>query len=196
MPNQLPKNQNQNSFNNEKHLNLLDNLPSLESGQDQRITNFIFFVSVFLSIGVSFTTYLNLTNNSEFNIDEKTQQNIDLIKSRETYIYELNSEVEYLKRFKEASQSIKVRQSVFYNEVSSLLSFIGNPSLELIQFNQVDNQYSFKIIFFYSNQNIEEKIKEFQSKNPKLKSIKLETIERIDENKEIKYTFVGEIDGR
>lgn len=196
MPNQLPKNQNQNSFNNEKHLNLLDNLPSIESGQDERITNFIFFISVFLSIGVSFTTYLNLTNNSQFKIDEKTQQNIDLIKSRETYIYELNSEVEYLKRFKEANQSIKVKQSVFYSEVSSLLSFIGNPNLELIQFNQVDNQYSFKIIFFYSNQNIEEKIKEFQSKNPKLKSIKLETIERIDENKEIKYTFVGEIDGR
>ncbi len=196
MPNQLPKNQNQNSFNNEKHLNLLDNLPSIESGQDQRITNFIFFISVFLSIGVSFTTYLNLTSNSQFKIDEKTQQNIDLIKSRETYIYELNSEVEYLKRFKEANQSIKVKQSVFYSEVSSLLSFIGNPNLELIQFNQVDNQYSFKIIFFYSSQNIEEKIKEFQSKNPKLKSIKLETIERIDENKEIKYTFVGEIDGR
>ena len=196
MPNQLPKNQSQNSFNNEKHLNLLDNLPPIQSSQNDRITNFILFISIFLSLAVSVVTYLNLTNSKKFTPTSETSENIEFIRSKETYIFEINQEVNYLNRYKYATSSIKIKQATFYEEMSNLITFLGKPSIETIEFNQENSIYKFKLVFFYRNQNIEENVKEFASKNNKFKNLKLDLIEKIDENNQFKITYIGEIDGR
>ncbi len=196
MPNQLPKNQSQNSFNNEKHLNLLDNLPPIQASQNDRITNFILFISIFLSLAVSVVTYLNLTNSKKFTPTSETSENIEFIRSKETYIFEINQEVNYLNRYKSATNSIKIKQATFYEEMSNLITFLGKPSIETIEFNQENSIYKFKLVFFYRNQNIEENVKEFASKNNKFKNLKLDLIEKIDENNQFKITYIGEIDGR
>jgi hypothetical protein len=196
MPNQLPKNQSQNSFNNEKHLNLLDNLPPIQASQNDRITNFILFISIFLSLAVSVVTYLNLTNSKKFTPTSETSENIEFIRSKETYIFEINKEVNYLNRYKSATNSIKIKQATFYEEMSNLITFLGKPSIETIEFNQENSIYKFKLVFFYRNQKIEENVKEFASKNNKFKNLKLDLIEKIDENNQFKITYIGEIDGR
>lgn len=196
MPNQLPKNQNPNSFKNEKHLNLLDNIPNLEQSQNERITNFILFISIFLSIVASLVTYLNLNNSQKFTPPSETIENIEFIKSKETFTYEVKKVYDYLKRYQAATNSIKIKQSIFYEETSKLLSYLGNPNIESLEFTQENNLYKFKIIFFFKNQDIEKLIKEFETKNNKFSNLKLESLEKIDENNQYKITYTGDIDGR
>lgn len=199
MPNQLPKNQNLSnltSFRNEKHLNLLDHVPDFKESQEDRITNFILIISVFLGIAVSTVNYLNLTSAQNIELDTETQQSIEFIKSKETLNFELKKDIDYLQNYKTAKDSIKIKYGNFYQEMSDFLNEIGKPSIESLTFNHDSNYFKFQIVFFSTNQNIEEVISNFQEKNKKFSNLKMEKIEKLPNSKEIKYTFNGEIDGR
>lgn len=121
MPNQLPKNQNLSnflSFRNEKQVNLIENNPSIEDNQDNRITNFILIITLFLNAVVSVVNYLNLTSTNSFSLNSDTLFKIEEVKSNETRVFELNKEVEYLKRYREAKNSITIKQGNFYENMS------------------------------------------------------------------------------
>jgi len=199
MPNQLPKNQNLSnflSFRNEKQVNLIENNPSIEDNQDNRITNFILIITLFLNAVVSVVNYLNLTSTNSFSLNSDTLFKIEEVKSNETRVFELNKEVEYLKRYREAKNSITIKQGNFYENMSLFLEEFGYPELENLTFNSQNNVYNFKIVFFSGNSNIENIIKNIQEKNKKISNLKIESIERLSDVRETKYTITGDIDGR
>lgn len=199
MLNQLPKNQNLSnltSFRDEKHLNLLDQVPDFKESQEDRITNFIIFISIFLGFAVSTVSYLNLTSDKNYELETDIQQNIEFVKSKETFNFELKKDIEYLQNYKRAKESIKIKYGNFYQEMSTFLNEIGKPAIETLTFKNENNNFKFQIVFFSTNQKIEEVVNKFQEKNKKFKNLKMEKIETIPDSKEIKYTFNGEIDGR
>lgn len=199
MPNQLPKNQNQSnflSFNNEKHLNLIDSVPVFEQSQEERITNFLLIISIFLGVTVSIISYLNLTSTKTIELDSETLQSIEEVKAKETFIFELKKDTDFLNKYKEAKATIKIKQGVFYEEISAFMIAVGRPPIESLNFTQTNNIYKFKLVMFSKDSNIETKFKEFEQKNKKFSNLKIETIEKLPDSKETKYTIEGEIDGR
>jgi len=199
MPNQLPKNQNQSnslSFRNEKHLNLIENSPVFEHSQEERISSFILIISIFLGLSVSAVNYLNLTSTKTLELDTNTKESLEVVKSKETYMFELKKDVDFLNKYKLAKDSIKIKQGNFYVEIADFLNYLGRPEIESLTFNQDRNTFKFKLIFFSGNTKIEDQIKEFEKNNKKFSNLKLETLEKLSETKETKYTYTGEIDGK
>jgi len=203
MLNQLPKKLNQSnynpltSYNNEKHLNLLDSINTFQKSQEERVINFIFVLSIVLGLATSLITYLNLTRTDKFSLDPDSQINIDYLKSKESTFLDLKEKTDFLKRYKEVKDSIKIKQSIFFSEIKEFINFIGNISIESIQYvSNENNIYLVKISFYSKDPLIQDKIKQFESESKKFKKINIESVEKISESNETKYVISGEIDGR
>ena len=203
MLNQLPKKLNQSnynpltSYNNEKLLNLLDSINTFQKSQEERVINFIFVLSIVLGLATSLITYLNLTRTDKFSLDPDSQINIDYLKSKESTFLDLKEKTDFLKRYKEVKDSIKIKQSIFFSEIKEFINFIGNISIESIQYvSNENNIYLVKISFYSKDPLIQDKIKQFESESKKFKKINIESVEKISESNETKYVISGEIDGR
>lgn len=197
MLNQLPKNLNLSNSINEKHLNLLEELPEIKTTQETSVTNFIFVLTIFFVILSSFISYLNIRNDKlSTTADYITQENINFIGSKETVTLDLKKDTKFLNDYKQKSSLIKNKYYNFFETITSLRESLGNIYLDGLVYTNSDNVFNFRISFFSKNKDLEQDIQELKEVNKRITNIKMESIEKIEGTTDYKYVFNGVIDGR
>ena len=193
MLNQLPKNLNLSNSVNEKHLNLLDELPEIKTTQETSVTNFILVLTIFFVTLSSFISFLNIRNdNLSTTADDITEENINFIGSKETVTLDLKQDTKFLNDYKQKTFLIKNKYYNFFDTVSSLRESLGNIYL----YTNSENVFNFRISFFSKNKDLEQDIQKLKEVNKRITSMKMESIEKIEGTTDYKYVFNGVIDGR
>lgn len=197
MLNQLPKNLNLSNSVNEKHLNLLDQLPEIKTTQESSVTNFILVLTIFFVTLSSFISFLNIKNdNLVTSADSDTQENLNFIASKESTSLDLKQDIKFLNEYKQKSSLIKNKYYNFFETLNSLYTSLGDIYLDKLTYTNSDNVFNFRINFFSKNKDLEQDIQKFKSLNKRITTIKMESIEKIPGTPDYKYVFNGVIDGR
>ncbi len=197
MLNQLPKNLNLSNSVNEKHLNLLDELPEIKTTQETSVTNFILVLTIFFVTLSSFISFLNIRNdNLSTTADDITEENINFIGSKETVTLDLKQDTKFLNDYKQKTFLIKNKYYNFFDTVSSLRESLGNIYLDTLVYTNSENVFNFRISFFSKNKDLEQDIQKLKEVNKRITSMKMESIEKIEGTTDYKYVFNGVIDGR
>ena len=197
MLNQLPKNLNLSNSVNEKHLNLLDQLPEIKTTQESSVTNFILVLTIFFVTLSSFISFLNIKNdNLSTSADSDTQENLNFIASKESTSLDLKQDIKFLSEYKQKSSLIKNKYYNFFETLNSLYTSLGDIYLDKLTYTNSDNVFNFRINFFSKNKDLEQDIQKFKSLNKRITTIKMESIEKIPGTPDYKYVFNGVIDGR
>ena len=197
MLNQLPKNLNLSNSINEKHLNLLDELPEIKTTQETSVTNFILVLTIFFVTLSSFISFLNIRNdNLSTTADDITEENINFIGSKETVTLDLKQDTKFLNDYKQKTFLIKNKYYNFFDTVSSLRESLGNIYLDTLVYTNSENVFNFRISFFSKNKDLEQDIQKLKEVNKRITSMKMESIEKIEGTTDYKYVFNGVIDGR
>ena len=197
MLNQLPKNLNLSNSVNEKHLNLLDQLPEIKTTQESSVTNFILVLTIFFVTLSSFISFLNIKNdNLSTSVDSDTQENLNFVASKESTSLDLKQDIKFLSEYKQKSSLIKNKYYNFFETLNSLYTSLGDIYLDKLTYTNSDNVFNFRINFFSKNKDLEQDIQKFKSLNKRITTIKMESIEKIPGTPDYKYVFNGVIDGR
>lgn len=197
MLNQLPKNLNLSNSVNEKHLNLLDQLPEIKTTQESSVTNFILVITIFFVALSSFISFLNIKNdNLSTSIDSATQENLNFVASKESTNLELKQDIKFLNDYKQKSSLIKNKYYNFFETLNFLYSSLGDIYLDKLTYTNSDNVFNFRINFYSKNKNLEQDIQKFSNLNKRITTLKMESIEKIPGTADYKYVFNGVIDGR
>ena len=197
MLNQLPKNLNLSNSVNEKHLNLLDQLPEIKITQESSVTNFILVLTIFFVTLSSFISFLNIKNdNLSTSADSDTQENLNFIASKESTSLDLKQDIKFLSEYKQKSSLIKNKYYNFFETLNSLYTSLGDIYLDKLTYTNSDNVFNFRINFFSKNKDLVQDIQKFKSLNKRITTIKMESIEKIPGTPDYKYVFNGVIDGR
>ena len=197
MLNQLPKNLNLSNSVNEKHLNLLDQLPEIKTTQESSVTNFILVLTFFFVTLSSFISFLNIKNdNLSTSADSDTQENLNFIASKESTSLDLKQDIKFLSEYKQKSSLIKNKYYNFFETLNSLYTSLGDIYLDKLTYTNSDNVFNFRINFFSKNKDLVQDIQKFKSLNKRITTIKMESIEKIPGTPDYKYVFNGVIDGR
>jgi hypothetical protein len=197
MLNQLPKNLNLSNSVNEKHLNLLDELPEIKTTQETSVTNFILVLTIFFVTLSSFISFLNIRNdNLSTTADDITEENINFIGSKETVTLDLKQDTKFLNDYKQKTFLIKNKYYNFFDTLSSLRESLGNIYLDTLVYTNSENVFNFRISFFSKNKDLEQDIQKLKEINKRITSMKMESIEKIEGTTDYKYVFNGVIDGR
>jgi len=197
MLNQLPKNLNLSNSVNEKHLNLLDQLPEIKTTQENSVTNFILVITIFFVALSSFISFLNIKNdNLSTSIDSATQENLNFVASKESTSLELKQDIKFLSDYKHKSSLIKNKYYNFFETLNFLYSSLGDIYLDKLTYTNSENVFNFRINFYSKNKNLEQDIQKFSNLNKRITTLKMESIEKIPGTADYKYVFNGVIDGR
>ncbi len=197
MLNQLPKNLNLSNSVNEKHLNLLDQLPEIKTTQESSVTNFILVLTIFFVTLSSFISFLNIKNdNLSTSVDSDTQENLNFVASKESTTLDLKQDIKFLNDYKQKNSLIKNKYYNFFETLNSLYTSLGDIYLDKLTYTNSDNVFNFRINFFSKNKDLEQDIQKFKSLNKRITTIKMESIEKIPGTPDYKYVFNGVIDGR
>jgi hypothetical protein len=197
MLNQLPKNLNLSNSVNEKHLNLLDQLPEIKTTQESSVTNFILIITIFFVALSSFISFLNIKNdNLSTSIDSATQENLNFVASKESTNLELKQDIKFLNDYRQKSSLIKNKYYNFFETLNFLYSSLGDIYLDKLTYTNSDNVFNFRINFYSKNKNLEQDIQKFSNLNKRITTLKMESIEKIPGTADYKYVFNGVIDGR
>jgi hypothetical protein len=197
MLNQLPKNLNLSNSVNEKHLNLLDQLPEIKTTQESSVTNFILVLTIFFVALSSFISFLNIKNdNLSTSIDSATQENLNFVASKESTNLELKQDIKFLNDYKQKSSLIKNKYYNFFETLNSLYTSLGDIYLDKLTYTNSDNVFNFRINFYSKNKNLEQDIQKISNLNKRITTLKMESIEKIPGTVDYKYVFNGVIDGR
>lgn len=195
MLNQLPKNLNQNSFNKEKHINLLDNLPAFSTDQETRIVNFIFFLTLFFSIISFIISYLNFTS-------YKNTDNLDgiialssILDNKREYTEKIKEEVTFLRSYKEAVSSIKTKKHPFFNDIVFLQSSLTNSRIQEISYTQNQDVFNFTLTLLSPSEDISSDLNRLMEQNRRLQNLKIIDIQKLEDN-QTEFTLEGETSGR